>query len=45
MGVWNGSGGCLKGVWRVSMVCANGMCEWYVGCLDVSEEKSGLIKL
>ena len=42
------SGRCLKGFWRVSQRCVEGIygiSEWYVRCLDVSEGKSGLVKL
>ena len=38
--VKTGQDRCLKGVWRVSQRCLEGICwmsEWYVRCLDASE--------
>ena len=41
---------CLKGVWRVSKGCLEGVLRvyvWYVGCLDISEGKvrTGKVKI
>ena len=43
------SGGRLESVWKVSkgcLECIYGLSEWYVACLDVSEEqvRTGLVR-